>query len=200
MNRLSLKQYVASLLLVVMTLQMLSFVVAAQRRNSDSKSPEISITKQEVQEDFSPKSKLAPDLEEKAGDVYQGMRSDETQRVIIQLKSETRLNEILGNLNAADRDAAFVSEIRANKDKKGIIISDLARSGGRLKKAYYNLGLVSAELPLSKIRELSESENIAYISPDRDIEPTGHVETTTGASQQFTPTFLQYNTGWMIIH
>ena len=180
MNRLRLKQYITSVLLLVLAMQMLSFGVAAQLRNSDSKTSAISKVKQEEAEDFSPKRKIAPDLEEKTEEAFHGIRADEIQKVIIQLKSETQLNESLGDLNATDRDSMFAREVQANNDKKGLIVSDLVNVGGRLKKAFNNLGLVSAELPLSQIRELIKSENVAYVSPDSEIQSFGHIGSTTG--------------------
>ena len=54
---------------------------------------------------------------------------------------------------------------------------------GRIKKSFNNVGLVSAELPLSNIKELVNSENVAYISPDRETSATGHLENTTGTVQ-----------------
>jgi serine protease AprX len=56
----------------------------------------------------------------------------------------------------------------------------LTAVNGRIKKSFYNLGLVSAELPLSQIRELIKSENVEYISPDRDVQSFQHLGTTTG--------------------
>ena len=130
------------------------------------------------------KTKIAPDLEEKASDLRSGRRDDEMQKVIIQLKSETRLNEMFGNdLSEAEQKALFAREVRANRDTAGILVTDLASTGGHLNQSFNRVGLASAELPLSKIQELAENENVAFISPDRQTHATGHVETTTGTAQ-----------------
>ena len=43
------------------------------------------------------KRKIAPDLEESVDGIVYGRQADKMQRVIIQLKSETPLNEMFGN-------------------------------------------------------------------------------------------------------
>jgi len=127
------------------------------------------------------RSKIAPDLEQKADDLLYGRQADQMQRVIIQLKSETPLNEMFGNsMSEAEQKEMFAQEASSNREKTGILISDLSRVNGSLKKSYNNLGLVSAELPLSQIRELMQSDNVAYISPDREVAGLGHVGKTVG--------------------
>src|SRR5207244_2816011 len=61
--------------------------------------------------------------------------------------------------------------------------SKLSRMGGRIERTYNSFGLVSVELPLSRIRELGADSDIAYLSPDRPVVSFGHVEATTGADQ-----------------
>ena len=63
-----------------------------------------------------------------------------------------------------------------------MIISDLAGLNGSAKKSFNRLGMMSAVLPLSKVRELAQNENVAYISPDRAVASSGHIATTTGAN------------------
>ena len=166
-------------MLFAFCLQMLAFDVRAQSRKAE-RSVEVYDVKEDIQTDFSPKRKIAPDLEEKTEEVFHKMRSDEVQRVIIQLKSETRLNESLGDLSTKERDEMFANEVKSNRNKGGIIIAGLTAAGGRVSKTYNNLGLVSAELPLSQIRDLANSDYIEYISPDRDIQSFQHIGTTTG--------------------
>ena len=182
MNRLNFKQFFAAFALLAMSVQMFSFSIFAQSLKNEM-SQEVIKTNQDEQADLTPKSKIAPDLEEKSGELSNGLRADEPQKVIIQLKSETSLNEMLGNtVNEAERAKLFEREVQANKSKKGLLMSDLTEVGGTIQKSFNNLGLVSAELPLSKITELAQSENVAYISPDREASATGHVETTTGTN------------------
>ena len=169
-------------MLFALSMQMFSFTLFAQSfKKADRR--EIAEIKQDEPTDSALVNKISPDLEKSVNDLSYGFRDDETQRVIIQFKSETSLNEMFSNdLNESEQKALFAQEISDNKTKAGILIADLAEVGGNLKKSFNRLGLANAELPLSKIRELSEKENVAYISPDKDIMPTGHIETTTGAN------------------
>ena len=173
---------VTALIAFAIFLQVFTFSLNAQQKDSGKISDPF--TTETLADDIinTSQSKIAPDLEEKTNDVFHGMRSDSTESVIIQLKPATRLNESLGELSDAERDEMFALEVQSNKEKKGIIINDIAEMGGRAKKSYNNLGLISADLPLSKVRELIANDEVAYISPDRETAATGHIETTTGAS------------------
>ena len=68
-------------------------------------------------------------------------------------------------------------------DKKESLINDLEDMNGRIKKSFDRIGVVSAELPLSKIRELARNPNVARISRDLPIISTGHIENITGTLQ-----------------
>jgi len=108
------------------------------------------------------RGKIAPDLEESMKVAQELNSPDELQRVIIQLSD-----------SAPDMRDAVSREVMSVK---------MIGTGGRYRKSYKNLGLVSAELPLSRIRELEADPDIAYISPDRPVESlAGHVYITTGA-------------------
>ena len=183
MNIRKFKKLLAALTLPSLLLQVFAFTATAQL----GKQRKLEVMEQANQETtLVAKSKIAPDLEQKADDLLYGRQSDEMQRVIIQLKSETPLNELYGNaMSSAERKQMFALEVSSNKEKAGILISDLSRVNGILRKSYNNLGLISAELPLSQIRELLQSDNVAYISPDRQVEGLGHVGKTVGL----------YNTG-----
>ena len=174
MNEINLKQFAAGFLLFAFCFQMVAFNVKAQLSKSET-------APKDETADFAPQSKIAPDLQEKTNELMNGVRNDELQKVIIQLKSETGFNEMSGNNSSeSDQKQLFAREVSSNKAKAGILMTDLMATGGKIKKSYNNLGLVSAELPLSKIRELLENENVAYISPDRQINASGHLNTTTG--------------------
>ena len=113
--------------------------------------------------------KMARDLEDDV-ESRKG-RPDRMRRVIIQLaekKAGTGNNQIKGIMLT---DAA----VRIQLQEK------LALHNGRLDKTFTTMGLITAFLPLSRIRELEYDDDIAYISPDRPIASHGHVETTTGA-------------------
>jgi subtilisin family serine protease len=53
--------------------------------------------------------------------------------------------------------------------------------GGRVKQRFDNLGMRMIELPVSAVERLAERDDIEYVSPDREIESTGHLFTTSGA-------------------
>ena len=179
MNKFTQKKYSAAFLFFALCLQMSAFGIQGQTFKSNTKKPDVTLD--EVKDAVPSKNKIAPDLEEKTNDLSFGFRADEMQRVIIQLKSETPLNEMFGNnLSQADQTRMLKDEVRSNLQKSGILLSDLVRINGRVKKTFNNLGLMSAELPLSKVRELSQNENVAYISPDRPISSFGHIGETTG--------------------
>ena len=103
--------------------------------------------------------KIAPDLEESVNDANNKGKGNQMASVIIQL---------------AD-------------DRVGISDSDLQEKftgrDGRLKSRFNTVGLASAEIPLSRIAELMDDNDVAYISPDRPVASYGHVETTVGAAQ-----------------
>ncbi len=179
MNKVTPTKYFAAFLFFALCLQMFAFGIQGQTLKSNTKKQDVAID--EVTDAVPSKNKVAPDLEEKTNDLSFGLRADEMQRVIIQLKSETPLNQMFGNsLSKNEQNQIFKNEVRGNRQKSDILFSDLEKINGRVKKTFNNLGLMSAELPLSKVRELSQNENIAYISPDREISSFGHIGETTG--------------------
>lgn len=155
------------LLLFAFCLQMFSFSLNAQSLiNGNEDKPKVKT----VPTNSANNSKIAPDLQENVDELFFESRPDQTQKVIIKYKDQAD-SEVVNN---------------------GIILSDLATQnkintklgvlGGRSKKSFSKMGMISAELPLSKIRQLSEDENIEYISPDRPIKSSySHYYETTGA-------------------
>ncbi|MEP6903135.1 MAG: S8 family peptidase [Actinomycetota bacterium] len=178
-NNFKFNNLIAALTLFALCLQISAFSAAAQMRRQQTTE-----TKQALEESPSVENiKIAPDLAEKTKDLTYGWRSDETQKVIIQLKTETPLNNMFGNnLTDAEQKQVFAQEVMTNREKSGILIADLSGVNGKIKKSFNNLGMVTAELPLSKINELAQSENVAYISPDRTVASTGHIAYTSGAN------------------
>ena len=59
----------------------------------------------------------------------------------------------------------------------------LARRGGRNLKWHEAAGSLSVDLPLSAARQLAAEGDIAYLSPDRPVFSTGHLEAATAAKQ-----------------
>ena len=57
----------------------------------------------------------------------------------------------------------------------------LARFGGHIHQSHDAVGLTTIEIPAGRVRELAADSDVAYLSPDRPVAATGHLETTTGA-------------------
>jgi serine protease AprX len=174
-NTTDLKKSGAGFLIAAFCFQMFAFTANAQtfkKESSEMKNAETQIVSI---------NKIAPDLEEKANDLFFGLRAEENQKVIIQLKSDTSINEMSGNnLTEVNRNQMLAQEVGNTKKRTGRLMPELSAMRGRLKKSFNSLGLISAELPLSKIRELAQNENVAYISPDGNIQSFGHISATTG--------------------
>ncbi len=180
-----LKQFSAGLLLSAFCLQIFAFTATAQSVKIDRTNKTIIENEENVETKAAPQSKIAPDLEEKADELFYQGGKDVLQKVIIKLKSETPLDELtVSAMNETDRIQMFAEEAHNNKTKAGMLVSDLAAVSGTIKKSYNNVGLVSAELPLSRIKELVYSDTVEYISPDRAVASyaLGHVEVATLAS------------------
>jgi subtilisin family serine protease len=173
-----LKNSITILTLIAFCLQLSGITVVAQKtsiRNEVSTKKEIDV------KDTVPRSKISPDLDEKTNELSYGLRADETQKVIIQLRSDSPLNELPGDAFSEKEHKQLLAEkVQENKANSAILKSDLVERNGRMKKAYDNLGLVSAELPLSEIKELIKSDTVAYISPDHETQSFGHIGNTTG--------------------
>ena len=180
MNIRKLNNFLARLTLLAIVWQMLALAAAAQSARRVAATDDSQDAPQVLAQ-----SKIAPDLRQKVEGQYQGA-ADARQKVIIQLRPATALNEMSGGeVDAAQTRQLFAQELRANQARAAELGGQLANAQGRLIKSFNNLGLVSAELPLSQIRQLSESENVAYISPEREVKSFQHVGLTTG----------YYNTG-----
>jgi hypothetical protein len=58
----------------------------------------------------------------------------------------------------------------------------LRRSGIRLKDEFRELNSLVVELPFGTVNELSELDEVDFVSLDREVRQLGHVERTTGAA------------------
>ncbi|MFN7949405.1 MAG: S8 family peptidase [Blastocatellia bacterium] len=63
------------------------------------------------------------------------------------------------------------------------VINRVAALGGRFNQSWRNIRLMAAELPLGRLRELEADSSVAWVSPDREVRPTGFIEVTTGAAK-----------------
>ena len=116
--------------------------------------------------------KVAPDLAEtmEAADVQGG--SAEHRSVILQISEE--------KLRSMESSGAQLDGVKSKAEWS----AKIAGYGGTVRRRHGNLGLLTVELPLAKIRELENDPSVAYLSPDRPIATSadGHIETTTGAT------------------
>ncbi len=100
-NRLNYRQTFAASVLLAILMQMCPFGISAQsfknNKASEVKAEEVRDDKQDIQTDSIPQTKIAPDLQENVDDLSNGFRGDELQRVIIQLKPATEINNLLGD-------------------------------------------------------------------------------------------------------
>src|SRR4030095_7091600 len=97
--------------------------------------------------------KVSETFRERAKKTAEG-ENEETVRVILQLNGPPG-----GQLNAL-----------------------LRRNDIRLKDHFAEFNSSVVELPLNVVRQLSEFEEVEFISLDRDVQSLGHVEQTTGAA------------------
>ncbi|MBS1809034.1 MAG: S8 family peptidase [Acidobacteria bacterium] len=58
----------------------------------------------------------------------------------------------------------------------------IARLGGRMRQVNRSTGTVVIEIPRQRVAQLLSDSTIDYISPDRPVTSTGHLENTTGAA------------------
>lgn len=100
--------------------------------------------------------KIAPDLDEEVAEYGKTKNADHVKHVILEFNDAVDPTSLAGKL---------------------------ARLNGHVKDVHGSLRLASADLPLSRIHDLQADAEIAYVSPDRPLEPSSHLETTTGAAQ-----------------
>src|SRR6185436_13477714 len=101
--------------------------------------------------------KMSRDLEETAKNAVSKGKGNSVTRVIIQLR-QTSLSD---------------SDLQ---DKLG-------RHGAKLKNRFSHIPVLTADVPVSRLDEMSQDDDIAYISPDRPVVSHGHVETTVAAGE-----------------
>src|SRR5207253_3267423 len=63
------------------------------------------------------------------------------------------------------------------------LLSSIRLLGGVISRTYQNLNALAAVLPGTLITSVALRPDVTYISLDRPTQLTGHLETTTGASQ-----------------
>jgi subtilisin family serine protease len=133
-------------------------------------------------------SKLAPDLEEiLAEDDQQALTLSQMRRNRLGLKARQtaplRLNGVTlpSEGVSAEENQSFI--VRVQSTTPDVVLREkLALLGGRISRKLDNTGLVVLEVPRTAIRQIAADSSIAYVSPDRPVAATGHVEITTGTT------------------
>lgn len=130
-----------------------------------------------------PQSRLAPDLEEDLRASALSGKTGKLRSVIIKLRGATPLDAagVTEAMTREQRDEIFAGDARTNRLRAPAMRARIESLNGRFKKSLNQLGLIIAEVPLSKLRELESDPEVAYISPDRAVASAGHLETTVGA-------------------
>src|SRR5215217_1644135 len=72
--------------------------------------------------------------------------------------------------------------IQLNSSPSGRLNALLQRNGVHIKDDFKELNSFSVELPTSVVSELAGFNEVHFISEDREVQMTGHVEKTTGAA------------------
>jgi serine protease AprX len=75
-----------------------------------------------------------------------------------------------------------VRVIVQSSGEMGELVSAIKRVGGVVRREYANLNHVAVEVPASAVTALAGRSDVDFVSEDRTIEVTGHLETTTGAA------------------
>ncbi|HEY0430346.1 MAG TPA: S8 family serine peptidase, partial [Pyrinomonadaceae bacterium] len=183
----TLKTRFTALLAALVLLQVVPLGALAQKSDLSDRaaSEEAAETRQEQADEqkgsqgngASWRPKLAADLEKSVDDVNVRRGRDKMSRVIIQLKDKAPVGKNLKGSMVTDLKRSMLADPSVQADLQ----SKFARLNGNLKSTYNTMGMISAEMPLSRVRDLEYDEDVAYVSPDRPIVSFGHVELTTGA-------------------
>ena len=102
----------------------------------------------------------------------------------VRRKVAADLDARLAGLNGAEawqNVPVIISPVSAAARKA--VTGKVKSLGGSVRRTYKSFELISAELPLVRIRELEADASVNYIAPDRALRPAGLIETTTGTDQ-----------------
>ncbi len=111
----NLKSFFAGLTMLAFFIQMFAATATAQFSPVGKRPIEISKSADQMPP-AAMESKIAPDLQEKSDELFYRGGGDVMQNVIIQLKSDTALNEMSGGISSeADRQYMFAQEVKDNQ-------------------------------------------------------------------------------------
>src|ERR1051326_2176056 len=90
--------------------------------------------------------------------------------------------DLRGKVAASQGGNDLVSVIvQLNAPASGQLKALLNGNGVHLKNEFKNLGVLTVDLPVSVVAQLSSFDEVSYVSVDRPTAATGHVSLTTGA-------------------
>jgi subtilisin family serine protease len=135
------------------------------------------------------KLKIAPDLAELLAQDEQAAKEQKNPTATLAGARERKLSArrivnhvvIPSTEVAADEQQNFIVRMD-DLASSAAMQAKLAAFGGRVSRRLDGMGLVVVEAPRTAIRQLAADSQIAYISPDRLVQPTGFVEETTGTT------------------
>src|SRR5215213_5374833 len=109
--------------------------------------------------------------------------SNPAQRASSRGKDEKISDTLRGrNAKTPGSDEIVQVIIQLNSSPTGRLNALLQRNGVHVKDDFKELNSFLVELPLSIVSELADFSEVQFISEDRGVHVTGHVEKTTGAA------------------
>lgn len=108
----------------------------------------------------------------------QGRRGTSHRRIAKDLLDRLEAEQSKTEADGIERIIITSSKLVAANDTS----SRIARLGGRVRQLNRATGTLTIEIPRQKITQLLDDSSVEYLSPDRPVSSTGHLETTTGAA------------------
>jgi subtilisin family serine protease len=93
-------------------------------------------------------------------------------------KVASDLHDRVNKSHAGDRVSVIVQPAGS---WSGALDTTLRGAGANVKGSFKNFAAHSVEMNASDVEALAERDDVAYVSPDRDVQLLGHVSLTTGA-------------------
>jgi len=94
-------------------------------------------------------------------------------------RKDEKVSNTLRGRNSSDNIQVI---IQLNSSPTGRLNALLQRNGVHVKDDFKHLNSFSVELPINVVSELADFSEVQFISEDREVQMTGHVEKTTGAA------------------
>src|SRR5436305_11665757 len=96
----------------------------------------------------------------------------------------SKLSDDLRDRIGKSRPNAEIPTIVQTSGKPSRLLQDdLKRQGGKVKRTFNNLNVISISMPAGALAALAARSDVSHISLDRGTQVTGHIEEATGADQ-----------------